>query len=97
MYKVSINTAFKISLKSYEKKRRRRHSTDQARDGGINAASYVRQKTDQTIVMTVRPLQYHFLNKLHLALATLHMAFSGRSVVTMDRFNIWVISQKLLV
>lgn len=83
MYKVSINTAYFKSLESY-KKRRRRHSTDQTRGGDINPASYVRQKTDKRIVMTVRPLQYHFLNKLHLAPASLHMAFSDRSVVTVD-------------
>lgn len=40
-----------------KKKRKRRYSSEQTWGGGINPASYVWQKTDHTILMTVRPLQ----------------------------------------
>ena len=81
LYKVSINAAFKISLNSYEK---RKYSTDQTRGGGINPASCLRQKTDQAIFRTARPPQHAFLSKLHLVPVPLHIAFSDRSVATMD-------------
>lgn len=64
--------------------KRRKHSPDQTEGGGINPASCYMQKTHQAILRTIRPLQYIFWNKCHLVRVPLHIAFSDKSVASMD-------------